>query len=74
MDMATAMGVEILTEEQCRALQKLEDFDNKRRAGSRHLLIFKLGGTLFTIFAMDTSSSITTVQTPTIVPEGFMDH
>jgi len=29
MDMAAAMGIEILTEEQYRALQKLGDFDTK---------------------------------------------
>ena len=33
MDLATAMGIEVLTEEQYRELQKLGHFDRKRRAG-----------------------------------------
>jgi hypothetical protein len=33
MDMAAAMGIELLTEEQYRELQKLGNFDTKRRAG-----------------------------------------
>jgi len=33
MDMAAAMGIELLTEEHYRELQKLGNFDTKRRAG-----------------------------------------
>jgi hypothetical protein len=33
MDMADAIGIELLTEEQYRELQKLGDFDTKGRAG-----------------------------------------
>ena len=33
MDMAAAMGIELLTEQQYRELQKLGSFDTKRRAG-----------------------------------------
>lgn len=48
LDMAAAMGIEILTEEQYRELQKLEEFDTKT---SSWILtpapIRKLGGALF---------------------------
>jgi hypothetical protein len=33
LDIAAAMGIEPLTEEQYRELQKLANFDTKRRAG-----------------------------------------
>ncbi len=48
LDMAIAMGIELLTEEQYRALQKLEAFDTKtssRVTTPAH--IRKLGGALF---------------------------
>jgi hypothetical protein len=48
MDMATAMGVELLTEEQYRALQKLGNFDTKTSSWVQTPpAIRKLGGALF---------------------------
>jgi len=48
MDMAAAMGIEILTEEQYRALQELGDFDTKTSSWVKTPAeIRKLGGALF---------------------------
>jgi hypothetical protein len=48
MDMATAMGVEMLTEEQYRELQKLGEFDTKTSSWVKTPPdIRKLGGALF---------------------------
>src|ERR1017187_3786969 len=48
MDMATAMGIELLTEEQYRALQKLGNFDTKTSSWVKTpSAIRKLGGALF---------------------------
>ncbi|MCG7334654.1 DUF4256 domain-containing protein [Sporosarcina sp. ACRSM] len=48
MDMATAMGIELLTEEQYRALQKLGNFDMKTSSWVQTPdAIRKLGGALF---------------------------
>jgi hypothetical protein len=48
VDMATAMGIELLTEEQYRALQKLGDFDTKTSSWVKTpSAIRKLGGALF---------------------------
>jgi Protein of unknown function (DUF4256) len=48
IDMATAMGIEILTEEQYRALQKLENFDKKTSSWVQTPTdIRELGGALF---------------------------
>lgn len=51
MDMATAMGIELLTEEQYRALQKLENFDMKTSSWVQTPSdIRELGGALFCDF------------------------
>ncbi len=48
MDMAAAMGIELLTEEQYRALQKLGNFDTKTSSWVKTPAeIRKLGGALF---------------------------
>lgn len=48
IDMAAAMGIEILSEEQCRALQKLGAFDLKTSSWIQTpAAIRKLGGALF---------------------------
>jgi hypothetical protein len=48
MDMAAAMGIELLTEEQYRELQKLGDFDTKTSSWVKTpSAIRKLGGALF---------------------------
>lgn len=48
IDMATAMGVELLSEEQYRELQKLGDFDNKTSSWVKTPSdIRKLGGAIF---------------------------
>jgi hypothetical protein len=48
IDMAAAMGIELLTEEQYRELQKLGDFDTKTSSWVKALgPIRKLGGALF---------------------------
>ena len=48
MELATAMGIELLTEEQYRALQKLGDFDTKTSSWVKTPAeIRKLGGAIF---------------------------
>jgi len=55
MDMATAMGIELLTEEQYRELQKLENFDLKTSSWVQTPAnIRKLGGALFCDYRYDT--------------------
>ena len=48
MDMASAMGIELLTEEQYRQLQKLGDFDTKTSSWLKTPSDFReLGGAIF---------------------------
>jgi hypothetical protein len=55
MDMAAAIGIEILTEEQYRALQKLGNFDTKTSSWVKTPSeIRKLGGALFADYRYDT--------------------
>jgi hypothetical protein len=55
MDMAAAIGVELLTEEQYRELQKLGDFDTKTSSWvNTPSTIRKLGGALFCDRRFDT--------------------
>jgi hypothetical protein len=55
MDMALAMGVELLTEEQYRELQKLGDFDTKTSSWVKTpSAVRKLGGALFCDRRFDT--------------------
>ena len=71
IDMAAAMGIELLTEEEYRDLQKLGKYDTKT---SSWIItpsdIRKLGGAIFAISVTAMSSCITTVQNPTMPPEG----
>ena len=69
IDMAAAMGIELLTEEQYRELQQLGNFDMKTSSWVKTLLsIRKLGGASFVIVATTMSSCITTVQNLTMPP------
>lgn len=55
IDMATAMGIELLTEEQYRELQKLENFDMKTSSWVQTPAnIRKLGGAIFCDYRYDT--------------------
>ena len=55
IDMATAMGIELLTEEQYRELHKLENFDLKTSSWVQTPVnIRKLGGALFCDYRYDT--------------------
>lgn len=48
VEMASAMGVELLTEEECRALQKLGEFDTKTSSWIKtSSAVRALGGALF---------------------------
>ena len=75
MDMAAAMGIELLTEEQYRELQKLGKFDAKTSSWVKTPAeIRKLGGALFVIVATTMSSCITTVQNHTMAPGRSVAH
>jgi len=55
IDMATAMGIELLTEEQYRELQKLDNFDMKTSSWVQTPAnIRKLGGAIFCDYRYDT--------------------
>lgn len=55
IDMATAMGIELLTEEQYRELQKLDNFDMKTSSWVQTPVnIRKLGGAIFCDYRYDT--------------------
>lgn len=55
MDMATEMGIELLTESQYRSLQKLGEFDTKTSSWlNTPLEIRKLGGAIFGDFRFET--------------------
>ena len=70
IDMATAIGIELLTEEQYRALQKLGNFDMKTSSWVQTPSdIRELGGALFCDRRYDTSSCTTMEQNPTMLPE-----
>ena len=72
MDMATAMGIELLTEEQYRELQKLGNFDTKTSSWVKHLLISENSAApSFVIAATTLSSFITTVCSHTIAAGDF---
>ena len=67
VDMATAMGIELLTEEQYRALQKLGKFDTKTSSWLKHLLISENSAApSFAIAGTTRCSCITTVRNRTM--------
>lgn len=69
--MAAAMGIELLTEEQYRELQKLGIFDTKTSSWIKTPPeIRKLGGALFCDRRYNTVSSITTARNLITLPEG----
>jgi hypothetical protein len=71
VDMATAMGIELLTEEQYRALQKLGKFDTKTSSWVKTPSdIRKLGGASFAIAGTTRFSCITTVRNRTMPAGG----
>lgn len=73
IDMVTAMGCELLTEQQYRGLQKLGDFDLKTSSWVQTPAdIRERGGALFAIFVLVTYSCIIMVRIPTMVPEAFV--
>ena len=66
IDMAAAMGIELLTEEQYRELQKLGDFDTKASSWVKTPLISENSAApSFVIAATTLFSCITTVRNPT---------
>ena len=70
IDMATAMGIELLTEEQYRELQKLGNFDLKTSSWVQTpATIRELGGALFCDYRYDMSLCTTMEQIPTMLQE-----
>ncbi len=74
IDVANAMGIELLTEEQYREMQQLGDFDMKiSQVGYKHLQILENSVVLyFAIIALDMFSCTTMEQTLTMLPEVFV--
>lgn len=71
--MATAMGIELLMEEEYRTLHNLENFDMKTSSWVQTPSdIRELGGALFAIIALDMSLCITMEQNPTMPQEVFV--
>ena len=69
IDMATDMGIELLTEDDYRSLQKLGEFDMKTSSWIKTPAdIRKLGGALFCDCTITLYLSITTVQNLTMPP------
>ena len=69
MDMAAAMGIELLTEEQYLELQKFGDFDTKTSSWVKTPSdIRKLGGALYCVAATAASSWVTTARSLTTPP------
>ena len=71
MDVAAAMGIELLTEEQYREVQKLGVFDTTTSSWVKTpSAIRKLAARCFVIAATTRSSSITTAPNLTTLPGG----
>ena len=70
LDMAGAMGIELLTEDQYRELQRLGNFDTKTSSWVKHLLRSENSeAPSFVIAATTQSSCITTARNLTTPPE-----
>ena len=76
IEMATEMGIELLTEEQYRALQQLGNFDTKSSGWVITPGCYKkiLRGHSFVIGATTLSSFITTALNLNMPPEDFVAH
>jgi hypothetical protein len=69
MNMAAAMGIELLSEEQYLELQKLGNFDGKTSSWLKHLRRLENSvGPSMAIFATAEHSWVTTVQNLTMPP------
>jgi uncharacterized protein YpuA (DUF1002 family) len=73
MDMANAMGIEILTEEQYRELQQLGNFDTKTSSWIQTpTAIRKLGGAIFADYRYEQVFVYITVRNRTMLQERFV--
>jgi hypothetical protein len=68
IDMAAAMGIELLTEEQYRALQRLGNFDMKTSSWVKHLQVLESSAAPAFVIAVMARSSPTTTERSLTMP------